>query len=328
VRNFTILSLLFAIVSLSSARFAADVPFAIWSGAGYLTGQNIAVTNTLTPSEVGDLLYSFASSSGKTGVLSQYASPKSIPEVIVIFAEHKIRSDQVSTHKKSFTNLKNYLQTEESSLFAPFVDLAVSFDSFVVNLAYTTQVQNGQVQNGQVFYVGKGSILLHDLTRRVPSTTILTLEKFAQVFSKSAIFSNGVTDIIIVYLDSKLPSLDIKFKESDDTIKSVQTLVSSKTSKYVSAYVGLECDELQLTTKFADREPQYVYNSKRFILQYANGTSNNTNATIPIFRQYFGGWFWELFLICIILIPLLIIGVFGINGIQTPIFEDVKKKGK
>jgi len=322
MRNLTILSLLFAIVSLSSARFAADVPLAIWSGAGYLTGQNIAVTNTLTPNEVGNLLDSFLSSSEKTGVLSQYASPKSIPEVIVIFAEHKIRSDQVSTHKKSFTNLKNYLQTEESSLFAPFVDLAVSFCSFVVNMAYTTQVQTGQV-----FYVGKGSILLHDLSRRVPSTTILTLEKFDKIFSKSTIFSDGVTDIIIVYLDSKSPSLDIKFKESDDTIKSVQSLVSSKTSKYVSAYIGLECDELQLTTKFAVSEPQYVHHSKRFNLQ-SNNYSNNTNGTIPIFRQYFGGWFWELFLVCIILIPLLIVGVFGINGIQTPLFEDVKKKGK
>jgi len=321
MRNLTILSLLLAFISLSSSRFTADVPLAVWSGAQYLTGQNIPISNTITPSEVEDLLDSFVSPTKRTGQLSQYVSPKSIPEVIVIFAEHKIRSDQVSTYKKSFAHLKNLVKNEESSLFAPFVDLVVSFDSSVVNVAYSAKARNGQV-----FYVGRGSILLHDLSRRVPATAIIPLEKFENTFSNSAIFSNGVTDVIVVHLDSKSPSLDTKFKESDDTIKSVQTLVSSKTTKYVSAYVGLDYDEPQLTTKFAGGEPQYALHTKRYILQ-TNGSNNTngTNNTVPIFRQYFGGWFWELFLVSIILIPLLLSGVYAIDGIQTPIFEDKKK---
>jgi len=216
-------------------------------------------------------------------------------------------------------NLKNLVKTEESSLFAPFVDLAVSFDSSVVNVAYTAHARNGQV-----FYVGRGSILLHDLSRRVPTTTTIPLENFENTFSKSSIFSNGVTDVIVVHLDSKSPSLDAKFKESDDTIKSVQTLVSSMTTKYVSAYIGLDYDEPQLTTKFAGGEPQYALHTKRYVFQ-TNSSNSTGNSTVPIFRQYFGGWFWELFLVCIILIPLLLTGVYAINGIQTPIFEDKKK---
>jgi len=103
-------------------------------------------------------------------------------------------------------------------------------------------------------------------------------------------------------------------------------LVSSKTTKYVSAYIGLDYDEPQgLTTKFAGGEPQYAVHTKRYVFQTSNSSNGTGNSSVPIFRQYFGGWFWELFLVCIILIPLLLSGVYAINGIQTPIFEDKKK---
>jgi hypothetical protein len=249
------------------------------------------------------------------GFLSQYASPNLYPEVIIIFAERKIRSDQLSVHKSAFTNLRQLIQTEKSSLVAPFVDLSVSFDNSILKMIHNTE--------GKIFYVGKGSTLLRDLKTLNPAPTIVSKDKLEETISDS-IFTNGVTDLIIVYLDSYYSDLDNKFKESDATIKYVQSFISSKTSKYVGVYTGLEYDEPHLTTKFMGAGFQH---EKRFILQMINGTS--PNGTIPIFRQFFGGWFWELFLICIILVPLLIIGVCAIDGIQTPIFpKSVDKKTK
>jgi len=324
MRNLAILSLLFSLFIISSCRFAADVPLAVWSGEGYLTGQNIPVSNTLTPSDVEFMIDTFVSPShSREGFLTQFVSQKSLPEVVVIFAEGKIRSNQVSTHKQSFVNLRNLLKSEKSSLFAPFVDLDVSFDNSIVNVAYNTKLNSGRV-----IYVGKGSILLHDLTRRV-SPTLLNLEGLNAALSDSQIFSNGVADLIIVYLNSNSINIGTKLKESDTIISSVQKVVSSFTSSYVMAYIGLEYDEPQWNTKFASSsDPEAAVYNKRFILASNNisNASNGTNGTIPVFREYFGGWFWELFLVCLFLIPLLVVGVYGINGIQTPIFDAKMKK--
>jgi len=304
--------LLFSIVVLS--RFVADVPLAIWCGEGYLRDRNIVVSNTVSIGDVQNLMLSFVATSQQEGFLSQYLSPNLYPEVVVIFAERKIRSDQLSIHKNSFTNLRNLINTEKSSMVAPFVDLSVSFDNSIINMAHNTK--------GKVFYVGKGSTLLQDLKTQNLAFTVVSqnLEEISD-----SVFSNGVADLIIVYLDSFFSDLDNKFKESDATIKYVQSFISSRTTKYVGVYTGLEYDEPHLTTKFMGG-PSGIKHEKRFILQQVNQT---TNGTIPIFRQYFGGWFWELFLVCIILVPLLTVGMFAINGIQTPIFpKNIEKKSK
>jgi len=315
MRNLALFFLLFTIVVLS--RFVADVPLAIWCGEGYLRDRNIAVSNTVSIGDVENLMRSFvATSSVQEGVLSQYLSPNLHPEVVVVFAERKIRSDQLSIHKNSFTNLRNLIQTEKSSLVAPFVDLSVSFDNTIINMAHTTQ--------GKVFYVGKGSTLLQDLKTQKSALTVVS-QKLEETVPDS-VFSNGVADLIVVYLDSFFTDLDNKFKESDATIKNVQSFISSKTTKYVGVYIGLEYDEPHLTSKFVGSEMPVSKHEKRYFLQMSNVTAT-VNATVPLFRQFFGGWFWELFLVCIILVPLLTVGMFAINGIQTPIFpKSIDKK--
>jgi len=238
--------------------------------------------------------------------------------VVVLFAETKIRSDHLSTHKNAFGNLRSLLKSEQSSLYAPFVNLDVSFDSSIANVAYSAQI------SGQVIYVGKGSVLLQDIKKRVPSAklTIAHLQDLKKSLIDSNAYANGVTDLVVVLLDSNAHNLDSKYQESDTTIKNVHALVSSFTSKYVCAYIGREYDRPQFTTKFSSGSPRSQH-EKRFILQ--TPANNNTNTSTPnTFRLYFGGWFWELFLVCIILIPLFVIGVYAIDGIQTPIFKDVK----
>jgi len=311
--------------TICSTRFTADVPLAIFSGEGYLVGgQNVAVTNTVLLDDAENFLNMFVNPFDTTtthGTLSQYVSPKSTPEVVVIFAEAKVRSDHLSTHKGAFTNLRNLMKTEKSSLYAPFVDLSYSFDSSIANVAYSASLQSGKV-----YYVGKGSTLLHDIKKRVPSTTPVTNYDLEGVLTKAGVFSNGATDLIIVHLDNKNINLDIKYKESDTIIEKVHRLISASTTKYVCTYIGLEYDEPLFTTKFADpqNEKRFIFNTEQLT---GNGT-NSSNASIPIFRQYFGGWFWELFLVSILLIPLMIMGVYAIDGIQTPLFADPKDKDK
>jgi len=135
----------------------------------------------------------------------------------------------------------------------------------------------------------------------------------------SKIFTNGVTDLIVVYL-SAVHESPAKFAETDYILGNVHTLISSQTSDYVSVYTALAYDNPDFNFDFGSRQTV----AKRFILQ-SNSSSNNSNTSVPIFRQYFGGWFWELFVCMLIMIPLLVIGTYSIDSIQTPIFESKKK---
>jgi len=268
---------------------------------------------------------------GGSGILKNYISPTMDPEVVILFLEPELRSEDLSVYASSFTNLKNLLKTEKSSLYAPFVDLELSLESTVLSLVDTT-VSN----SGKVFHVG-GSRPSFAQSR--PKTVINIADVQEIITEYSQIFTNSKTDLIIVYLSSNGASQE-KFKETDTVINLVHTIISSSTTKYVALYTALS---------YADPHLQMDYSSshlKRSLSQtgnntapspsivpvpspFSNGTNTtvptNGNTTIPIFRQYFGGWFWELVIVCTVLIPLLLISVFAIDSIQTPIFESKKK---
>jgi len=321
----------FTLFVLSSSRFAADVPLAIWSGESYLSGQNIGISVPLVLNDVHSTFQSLFLSG--SGIIKNYFSPTLDPEVVVLFLEPELRSEQLSVHASSFTNLKYLLKNEKSSLFAPFVDLEFSLDNTVVSLIDTTITNEGNV-----FYVGES--LPPFAQRGAPSRTFTDINDFKEFITKNTIiFTNSKTDLIIVYLHSDA-SQD-KFKETDLDIKLVHTIISSSTTKYVALYTALSYADPHLKMDFSSSHqkrslsqetnssapvpesgiPQPAFNSSPAPSPF----SNQTNATIPIFRQYFGGWFWELVIVCSVLIPLLIISVFAIDSIQTPIFESKKK---
>jgi len=312
-----ILSILFSVVLAS--RMYSDVPLVVWSGDRFFDAQNVGISTSITYTDAELFLQSFIKSTAPLdGELSKYL-PNGKPEVIVLFVESKLRSNQLSLYSHSFVNLKKLMETSSSSLYAPFVDLSVSFDRTITNMAYSTKLNSGEV-----IYFGKGSILLHDIRDKVPSTIEMkNIER--EIKAHSEIFSNDVTDLIIVHLDSSITPPEDRFSSSDSILNRVQNIVSSKTQKYVGVYTALSYDEPTLNMDFAVREREI---SKRFITHTVAVQQNNTNTTIPIFRQYFGGWFWELILVCMVLIPMLVTGVYAIDAIQTPLFDSKPKQKK
>jgi len=139
------------------------------------------------------------------------------------------------------------------------------------------------------------------------------------------VFSDGKTDLIIVYLSG---SGDAKFEQTDKVIADVHRQISAVTENYVCVYTGLSYDNPDYNVDFSGTKQQHyaLPSLKRYIHQVANNTPNGTsNGSVPVFRQYFGGWFWELFVVMLVLVPLLIIGTYAIDSIQTPIFEAKKK---
>jgi len=283
----------------------------------YIKGQNVGVSDYVTSSEVEDMLRSFFKRESHS-FLTQYVDTSiGSPEVVILFTEAQLRSEQLSIYASSLTQLKALIKNSESSLSAPFVDMPSAFDNSVANIAHHAK------QSGKVIYIGKGSVLLHDIKRRAPETIVAYSEDMDYILKRnSAIFSDGVTDLIVIYLPKTTANTE-KFEETDKVIKRVQSIVSSRTQNYVCAYTALAYDNPEFNLEFGER----TIMTKRYVsytLQYSNGTnnSNNTNATdVPIFRQYFGGWFWELFVTMLVLVPLLVIGTYAIDSIQTPLFD-------
>jgi len=285
----------------------------------YIKGQNVGVSDYVTASEVEDMLRSFFKGESHS-FLTQYVDTSvGSPEVVVLFTEAQLRSEQLSIYASSLGQLKDLIRNSESSLSAPFVDMPSAFDIHVVNIA------NQAKSSGQVLYIGKGSALLHDIKRRVPEVIVAHTEDIDYTFKKNpAIFSNGVTDLIVIHL-SKTTANSEKFVDTNKVIQKVNTILSASTQNYVCAYTALAYDNPEFNMEFGEK----TILTKRYVsysLQIHNGTTNNTNGTVPIFRQYFGGWFWELFITMLVLIPLLVTGTYAIDSIQTPLFDPKMKK--
>jgi len=274
--------------------------------------------------QVEDMLRSFFKSESHSFLTQYVDTSKGSPEVVILFTEAQLRSEQLSIYASSLGQLKDLIKNSESSLSAPFVDMPSAFDNNVADIAHHAS------KSGEVFYIGKGSALLHDIIRKAPTTKQMAPHDLDKTLkSNSGIFSDGVTDLIVIYL-SKTTANTEKFEETDKVIKRVNSIVSSQTQNYVCAYTALAYDNPEFNMEFGEK----TIITKRYVsysLQSNNGTNNtnNTNGTsVPIFRQYFGGWFWELFVTMLVLIPLLVTGTYAIDSIQTPLFDPKMNKKK
>jgi hypothetical protein len=329
-----VLALLFCVIV--SSTYTYDVPLALWSGKDFIKGEHVGVSNYVTETDIEILLRSLIHKQYNIGTLSQYVDSTYHPEVLVIFAEAQLRSEQLSTYASSLLKFREILRSAESSLQAPFVDMPTAFDIHLVNV-----VKSVHEAQGDVFYLGKGSPLLKDILNRDPNTIVTTVAAMENTLKKNEkIFSNGKTDIIIVYLSTMTESSG-KFKVTDSVISDIHGLISSQTDDYVCVYTGLAFDNPEYNVDFGSKQTS---SRKRHIssMQAGNDTApapapeispspapmkpNATNnGTVPVFRQFFGGWFWELFVCMIVMLPFLIIGTYAIDSIQTPIFESKKK---
>jgi len=310
-----VLGLLYCVIV--SATYTYDVPLAVWSGKNYISGANVGISKSLTSTDVEIMLQSFIAYEPSICALSQYIHTDEHPEVIVLFAEAQLRSEQLSTNAESLLKFRNILSTAKSSLQAPFIDMSSAFDIHVMNI-----VRDVQTVSGKIFYFGKGTTLFNDILRLEENTVSSQISKIEDILNKnSKIYSNGKTDFIIVYISTLEGSA--KFTETDNIISEVHNLISSHTDNYLCVYTALAYDNPEFNIQFVTGIPV----AKRYFLQDTNNTNNTnaTNGTVPVFRQYFGGWFWELFLTMFLLVPLLIIGTYAIDSIQTPLFEDKKK---
>jgi len=299
-----------------AATLVSDVPVFAWSGRGYLGGKS-TVSSSVTTKNVQSFLQSVVKHSEiPTPFASQGHTPK--PEVLVLVLESQLRIDEISVYSAQLPALKNVLQEASSSIIVPHVDLQETLTNSIVKVS-------SHVKGGSVIYAGKGATLLPQLKRATPSIQTVSVDKLEQTLEGSTIFLNGVTDLLIVHLDSVYTTPIEKFEHTNQVLQSLYAFVAAETKDYVFVYTGLSYGGAKWVNRF-DNVKRSFSSFQDYVLD-DTAQANNTNVTqINWFQEFFPGWFWEVVVPFVVLIPIIVTGYCQLMSVQAPEQFVPKKK--
>jgi len=230
------------------------------------------------------------------------------PEIIVLFLEPELTTEQFSDknyHPESLIHIKEVIE-KKNSLFIPYV---IQTDDGSINRAITNVVD--QQKGVNVIYSGQGGSLLQTLKNKKTDIKIVKIKEIQDyVNKKNSIFSNGITDLIIIQLN------DNKQESHNNLIESLMDDIRSITTNYV----GILTAEHSVTIDDIQLEWEDEGSAKRFIFQSSNITDNSTttNSTTTGFLDFFPGYMIEAILIVFLLIAIAGLGISSLNSIQTP----------
>jgi len=241
------------------------------------------------------------------------SKPRTIkPELVLLFLEPHLRVDQVASYSSFLPTLKSVMQNSASSLHAPHLDLSQSLVSAIANAVSRVH------ESAKIVYAGRGGDLLSVLKRLDESVKAVSLANLKDTLSSlPTIFSNGVTDFVIINLEQGSSDVSERFQKTDAIIQTVQAFVSKNTPAYVSLYTGLAYDDLEWTVYGFPSVKRDIQTIEDF--EFVYNANNMTNGTQPTwFQEFFPGWFWEATLFLIFLIPIILTGYCCLMSIQAP----------
>jgi len=295
-----------------------DIPCLFWSGENYFSGKESMVTQPVFARDVQNVLELFlASGNGQQTPFAPYLNANGkIPEVIVLFLEPQLRTDQLASGE--FTSVENALKNSVTSIVAPNarLDGKASFVEDTLKSA-STIIANRQ-SGAKVIYSGLG---YSSLTETKDVVEIVRVKELIKYLQSSNIFSNGVTDLLIVRLDTKQSS-SIKFSSDNVFLNQVQEVVAKSTGgNYIAIFTAEQPEVPEINW-------QPRGSAKRMIgdFRFKVAQTNSSNNTSPTFSQLFPGWFWQGFLIIAVMFVIGGVGYWSMAQLQTPDkWENVKK---
>jgi len=308
-----LIAILLVCAAFSAATLVSDVPMFAWSGKEYLGGKS-TVSASVTPKSVQSFLQSVVKHREMASPFSNKAQIPT-PEVLVVVLESQLRLDEMSVYSVQLPALKKMMQDASSSIFVPHVDLQEALTGNIVKVSSSV--------SGSVIYAGKGATLLPQLKRTVPSIQEVTIARLEYVLQGSNIFHNGVTDLLIVHLETATP-LE-KFDHTNQVLQHLYDVVSSQTKDYVFVYTGISYGGAKWVNNFDTIKRSYS-SFQDYVLE-DSAQANATNGTKPNwFQEFFPGWFWEVTVPFMFLVPIILAGYCQLMSVQAPEQFVPKKK--
>eukprot|EP01118_Nematostelium_gracile_P020451 TRINITY_DN991_c0_g1_i1.p1 TRINITY_DN991_c0_g1~~TRINITY_DN991_c0_g1_i1.p1 ORF type:complete len:345 (+),score=105.47 TRINITY_DN991_c0_g1_i1:91-1035(+) len=230
------------LLALASAQvFSASFtsPLFLWSNTKVFNGQNLQVSDLIQTQQL------FGAMMGQKNDFSKYVNDGVEPEVIVLFIEPQLRSEQFpmlaqaydsQPHGGAFTNLKALIEGyAASSIVIPYSTPRFSAGSMIREL-----IPFMKTRGGSVFVARDSDFVLEELN--LNGVQILTLDALKQkADGKWDILSNGKTDLIVVGFNSpvvdpeNIQIASAAYAKDDQYIKDV---VSGLGQDYVAAFTS------------------------------------------------------------------------------------------
>jgi len=212
----------------------ATSPAFLWSNTKFLNVQNAQELDVINADNIRNVLLSET----KDNELSQYLGSATQPELLVIFVEAHLRTEEVPLLSQAYksesdganlSNLKKMLEESQSSVTLPYVYSATN------QLIGTTIAQ--QISNS---LSASSKVLIGTNTARTIKGQSFTLETLKEMFqTQQQIFENGVTDLVVVYFPShggsSAEALARAYAQDD---KYVNDLLGNIQTSYVALFIS------------------------------------------------------------------------------------------
>jgi len=297
------------------SRSTFTVPVFMWSDKQIFSTAQIADTIT-----TGDVEFALASllrqNTHKSSKLSSsFNQNAAAPEVVILFVEPELRTDQVpyiasafaSTPGGSFSHIKKAIETSASSLVMPYtvVSEVTLLDEALLD---SLEALNN---NANLFLSASGNLFAR--LRQQNGVKAVAVNSLISEMKSSNAFTNGVTDLVVVSFDNS------DYADHDtvigDLLESIQT---STKGNYVAIYTANMPTNSQFTWSFEEHATREFHQNIAFaVFDNNNGTKNDSNVTHHKIN-YFPGPFIEVLLICAVLVTMLFTGACAIFSLQTP----------
>jgi len=262
---------------------------------------------------------------------TSFNSNKETPEVIVIFVEPELATDQFSQYASayastpggSFSHLKETLDAATSSLVIPYATVAqISLFDRALSNAYES------MKEGSVFIARAADSDLFILLGRQSGVKTVEIDSLMTELRSANAFANGVTDLVVVCFDKPASSKAATFSSHDEIIGTISQGVQSGTKgNYVAMYSANMPSASRFIWNF-DSHTETERFAKRYIFADTNVTNitNSTNSTNTTYTvNYFPGALIEVYLITAILLAMVFTGGCAIFSLQTPDRWDAPK---
>jgi len=282
------------------------------------------VYDTITP---GDVEYTLASllgkDSNKGSKLASVINKNSATEVVILFVEPELRTDQVpfissafasTPSGGSFSHIKNAIDSAKSSLVMPYtaVDEVTLLDEILLDTFET-------INTGNIFMSGSS---LFARLRQYNGVKSVELDSLIAEMKAADAFDNGKTDLVIVSFDKATGAKNQAYSEHDEMIANIlEGIRSSSKGDYVAIYTANTPTTSQLTWNFNEHaHAEFRQNIQMIMLDAPTVDANNSTVTNSTGGKvnYFPGPFIEVLLISSILITMLFTGACAIFSLQTP----------
>jgi hypothetical protein len=275
LRSIIALSILYLISATFAPSTFSTVPLLVWSGDDYFAPGSH--NPELISNEQLETLFQRVAGLKNQDSVIEFVKTTS-PEVVVVFVENKLRTDQFSQYARqganehqTFNRLRTAFKSSKTSASCPYV-LASEYLPISDVISQTT---NDLLQSSPTSTV----YIVNDQTEAATQTQSGVINRSLVQFLEdislgNTIFSNGVTDFVAIHFSPKEETTQATALSEDDSyIGTIHQIINKETNgNYIAVFTADTPQEKSIrrirATKTEDENVEFTASVSNFFSTY------------------------------------------------------------